>query len=223
MTEVLDALIPKGNSMRDLLAISPEITDILNRRTPASYDVFTNQIDKDLNNIISVTESGRQHHYDKSEDELTEHLIVQLKQNYSSVHHDAQHGGHCDIYIETKGSNGELYKWIMEAKLWNGFEYVYSGLNDQLLGSYAVSGANNCKGGIIFYSQQPSGAKFFMDKWYDGLREKGININNKRSDGLRFATTHKLNSGTGGDFSVNHYCVDLYHAPTAAKLAKAKK
>lgn len=141
---------------------------------------------------------------------------------YRSVHHDAQHGGHCDIYIEAADSNGHLYKWIMEAKLWKGFEYVYGGLDNQLLGSYAVGGVNNCKGGLIFYSKLVTGAKFAMDAWHDGLQAKGIIGDNKRIDGLRFGTAHKLNGGTGADFYVNHYCVELYHAPTEAKLAKAK-
>jgi hypothetical protein len=222
MSDLMNALVPAGNSMKDLLVIAVELEEMLNRRTPASYNVFVKQIDKDLNNIISITESGRQHHLEKGEDAITEHIIVQLKRDYSSVHHDAQHGGHCDIYIETKGSDGSLYKWIMEAKLWKGFEYVYGGLNKQLLGSYAVGGVNNCKGGIIFYSQIASGASYAMKEWYQGLEAKGIVINNKREDSLRFDTAHKLNSGTGSDFYVNHYCVDLYHAPTEAKLDRAQ-
>ena len=209
MSELLNVLIPAGNSMKDLLIISAELADIFNRRTPASYDVFVKQIDKDINNIISVTESGRQHHLNKGEDAITEHIIVQLKRDYSSVHHDAQHGGHCDIYIETKGSDGSLYKWIMEAKLWKGIEYVYGGIN-------------NCKGGMIFYSQLKSGALYAMDEWHKGLEAKGIIINNKRKDGLRFDTEHKLNAGIGADFFVSHYCVDLYHNPTVTKLKKAQ-
>lgn len=211
-----------GYSMLDLLAIAPEIMEQLKRHRPLSYDSFVDQIDKDLNKIISITESGRQHHLDKGEDAITEHIIVQLKQKYPSVHHDAQHGGHCDIYIEVTSSSNELYKWIMEAKLWKGFEYVYGGLNGQLLGSYAVGGMNNCRGGMIFYSKIPSGALYAMKEWQQGLEVKGVSINNIREDGLRFDTAHKLNDGTGSDFFVNHYCVDLFHAPTEAKLDKAK-
>jgi len=222
MSEIPSMMIPDGYSMKDMFAIHADLTDALNRKTPSSYDVFIKQIDKDLNNIISVTESGRQHHLEKGEDEITEHLISQLKHMYPSVHHDAQHGGHCDFYFETKGTDGSLYKWIMEAKLWKGFEYVYSGLDTQLLGSYAVGGVNSCKGGMIFYSQIASGALYAMGEWFQGLENKGITINNKREDGLRFDTAHKLNDGTGADFYVNHYCIDLFHAPTAAKLAKAQ-
>jgi len=216
------AMTNAGYSMQDICSIIPDVMDMLARQRPLSYDSFVCQIDKELNNIISVTESGRQHHLAKSEDEITEHIIVQLKQKYPSVHHDAQHGGHCDIYIEVKGSNGDLYKWIMEAKLWNGFEYVYSGLDEQLLGSYAVGGVNNCKGGMIFYSKLANGAKFAMDSWLEGLESKSITVKNKREDGLRFVTEHKLNGGTGADFYVNHYCIDLFHAPTKAKLDKAQ-
>lgn len=222
MTNILSPCIPNGYSMKDFFAITPELENLLNRKTPSSYEVFVNQIDKDLNNIISITESGRQHHLTKDEDAITEHIIVQLKHLYASVHHDAQIGGHCDIYIEVTSSNGELYKWIMEAKIWNGFKYVYSGLNDQLLGSYAVGGIHSSKGGMIFYSRQPKGAKSCMDEWYQGLETKGIIINNKRQDSLRFDTVHKLNGGSGADFFVNHYCIELYHAPTQAKLDKAK-
>lgn len=213
----------KGYSMESIYANIPAMMELLARTSPLSYEDFVNQIDKDLNNIISITESGRQHHYNKGEDAITEHLIVQLKQLYPSVHHDAQNGGHCDIYIEVKSTNGNLYKWVMEAKLWEGFEYVYKGLDDQLLGSYAVGGVDNCKGGMIFYSTLVSGASFAMTEWHDGLHKKGITISNLRSDKLRFDTAHKLNNGTGADFYVNHYCVDLYHAPSAQKSAKSER
>lgn len=211
-----------GYSMQNIFSVAPEIMDQLARQTPLSYDAFVKQIDKDLNNIISNTESGKQHHFEKGEDAITEHIIAQLKQKYPSVHHDAQQGGHCDIYIETTSSNGDIYKWIMEAKLWEGFEYVYKGLDDQLLGSYAQGGINNCSGGIIFYSKLASGASHAMGQWRDGLKAQNITVNNLRADGLRFDTTHKLNGGTGADFFVNHYCVDLYHAPTKDKIEKAK-
>jgi len=210
-----------GYSMQNIYACIPDFMDILARTCPVSYDLFVSQIDKDLNNIISITESGRQHHFNKGEDAITEHLIVQLKQLYPSVHHDAQNGGHCDIYIEVKSSNGDLYKWVMEAKLWEGFEYVFKGLDGQLLRSYAVGGINNCKGGMIFYSTLTKGAIYAMTEWVDGLDKKGITINNKRQDGLRFDSAHKLNGGTGADFYVNHYCIDLFHEPTAATLKKA--
>lgn len=214
--------IAAGHSMLDICAIAPEIMDQLSRQRPISYDAFVEQINKDLNKIISITESGRQHHLNKDEDAITEHIIVQLKQKYPSVHHDAQHGGHCDIYIEVTSSSNYLYKWIMEAKLWKGVEYVYDGLNKQLLGSYAVGGVNNCKGGMIFYSKLKNGASYAMKEWHQGLETKGIIIKNLREDGLRFDTAHKLNDGAGADFFVNHYCVDLYHAPTESKLEKAK-
>ncbi|CAM2734761.1 hypothetical protein AOY64_08650 [Escherichia coli] len=214
--------LDSGYSMQSIFANIPTFMDILARNSPVSYDKFVKQIDKDLNNIISITESGRQHHFEKGEDAITEHLIVQLKQLYPSVHHDAQNGGHCDIYIEVKSTNGNLYKWVMEAKLWEGFEYVYKGLDDQLLGSYAVGGVDNCKGGMIFYSKLVKGASFAMTEWHDGLQGKGISISNLREDKLRFDTAHKLNSGTGADFYVNHYCVDLYHEPSAQKAANAK-
>ncbi|MFS1960089.1 hypothetical protein BCU31_008395 [Vibrio lentus] len=210
-----------GYSMQNIFAVAPEVLDQLARQTPLSYDAFVKQIDKDLNTIISNTESGRQHHYEKGEDAITEHIIVQLKQKYPSVHHDAQQGGHCDIYIETTSSSGDLYKWVMEAKLWEGFEYVYKGLDNQLLGSYAQGGVNSCYGGIIFYSKLTSGASHAMQQWHQGLAAKNIIINNKRPDGLRFDTEHKLNGGTGADFKVNHYCVDLFHAPTKEKVEKA--
>lgn len=215
--------LDSGYSMQSIYANIPAIMDLLARTSPVSYDKFVNQIDKDLNTIISITESGRQHHFEKGEDAITEHLIVQLKQLYPSVHHDAQNGGHCDIYIEVKSTNGNLYKWVMEAKLWEGFEYVYKGLDDQLLGSYAVGGVDNCKGGMIFYSKLASGASYAMTEWHDGLHGKGITISNLRSDKLRFDTAHKLNSGTGADFYVNHYCIDLYHKPTDQKSVKAER
>ncbi|WP_243851774.1 hypothetical protein [Providencia heimbachae] len=210
-----------GYSMANICTIVPDIMEQLARKTPLSYDAFVEQIDKDLNQIISITESGRQHHLDKGEDAITEHIIAQLKHKYASVHHDAQHGGHCDIYIEVVSSNGELYKWIMEAKLWKGFEYVYEGLSGQLLGSYAVGGINNCRGGMIFYSKLSSGAFYAMNEWSNGLKAEGIIANNVRQDNLRFDTNHKLNDGVGADFFVKHYCIDLYHAPTDAKLVKA--
>ncbi|MFA0173142.1 hypothetical protein AB4424_24490, partial [Vibrio splendidus] len=112
-----------GRSMADLMAINPEIKASMNRHNPASYNEFVSQIDTDLENIISNTESGKQHHFAKGEDELTQHLIDQLKVLYPSVHHDPQNGGHCDIYMEAKSADGAMLRWITEAKVWKGFEY----------------------------------------------------------------------------------------------------
>lgn len=223
MTEIPNTMVPDGYSMHHVYAIYPDLLAALNRKTPLTYEDFTAQIDIDINNAISFTESGRQHHLAKSEDELTEHLISQLKHFYPSVNHDPQDGGHCDFLFETRGVDGSRYKWVMEAKLWKGFEYVYSGLDEQLLGSYAVGGVNNCKGGLIFYSKLAKGALYAMNEWCDGLKSHAIEIKNKREDGLRLNTEHKLNGGVGADFYVNHYCIDLYHAPTAQVIAKAKK
>ncbi|EGT4277854.1 hypothetical protein E7W39_03750 [Cronobacter sakazakii] len=210
-----------GYNMQHIFAVAPQLMEQLVRNSPLTYNDFVEQIDKDLNNIIIVTESGRQHHMDKGEDALTDHIISQLKQLYPSVHHDAQNGGHCDYYFEVRSAHGELYQWVAEAKLWEGPEYVYQGLDTQLLGSYAKGGVNSCRGGLIFYSKLASGAKYAMDEWHKKLGEKGIQAQNRRSDGLRFDTIHKLNGGTGADFYVRHYCVDLYHAPTQLKLDKA--
>ncbi|WP_259556026.1 hypothetical protein [Vibrio harveyi] len=59
-----------GRSMADLMAINPEIKASMSRRYPVNYDDFVNQIDIDLENIISNTESGKQHHLTKGEDEI---------------------------------------------------------------------------------------------------------------------------------------------------------
>ncbi|MDT7487112.1 MULTISPECIES: hypothetical protein [Enterobacteriaceae] len=216
-----DMALAAGYSMQHIFAVAPHLMEQLVRHSPLTYDDFVAQIDKDLNNVIAITESGRQHHMDKGEDALTDHILSQLKQLYPSTHHDAQNGGHCDYYFEVRSAHGELYQWVAEAKLWNGFEYVYQGLDSQLIGSYAKGGVNTCRGGLIFYSKLSSGAKFAMDEWHTKLGEKGIHCHGRRSDGLRFDTDHKLNGGTGADFYVRHYCVDLYHAPTQQKLDKA--
>lgn len=210
-----------GYSMLNILAAFPHLMEHMARHTPLTYEAFVAQIDRDLNNVIMITESGRQHHMEKSEDALTDHIISQLKQLYPSVHHDPQNGGHCDYYIEVRSASGELYQWVAEAKLWKGFEYGYQGLDGQLLGSYAKGGENNCRGGMIFYSMLPSGAKFAMDEWHKELGNKGILGHTRSKDGLRFDTNHRLNGGTGADFYVRHYCVDLYHAPTRQRLDRA--
>lgn len=210
-------------SMADILSMVPDFQDHIKRNKPISYDDFVEQINIDLNNIISNTESGKQHHFLKGEDEITEHIICQLKQLYPSVHHDAQQGGHCDIYIEVKNVRGELCKWVLEAKIWKGFEYVFSGLNEQLLKSYALGGVNNCNGGLMFYSKQKKGSKTIMDEWIEGLKKKSVYAINVRKDGLRFLTKHKLNSGHGSDYYVNHYCIDLFHEPTYLKHKRKDK
>lgn len=210
-----------GYSMQNIYAVVPHFMDLLARQSPLTYEAFVEQIDRDLNNIITVTESGRQNHMDKGEDAITDHLLSQLKQLYPSVHHDPQNGGHCDYYIEVRSAKGVLYQWVAEAKLWDGFAYGYQGLHAQLLGSYAKGGVNNCRGGMIFYSKLPSGARFVMNEWHKGLGDIGIHGHSRREDGLRFDSDHKLNGGTGADFFVRHYCVDLFHTPTQQKLDKA--
>ncbi len=211
-----------GRSMADLMALNPEIKAVMRRNKPLTYEEFVEQINLDLENIITSTESGKQLHLSKSEDELTEHLIGKLKENYSSVHHDPQNGGHCDIYMETKSADGVMFRWITEAKIWKGFDYVYGGLDSQLLRSYANGGIHNNRGGLIFYSKLSSGGTFAMKQWHDGLKDKGITIEDRRSDKLRFTTNHQLNERQGADYSVRHYMIDVYHEPTQKALDKAK-
>ena len=211
-----------GRSMADLMAINPEIKASMSRRYPVNYDDFVNQIDIDFENIISNTESGKRHHLTKGEDELTQHLIDQLKVLYPSVHHDPQNGGHCDIYMEAKSADGTMLKWITEAKVWKGFDHVYGGLDEQLIRSYANGGVYNNKGGLIFYSKLATGGKFAMDQWHAGLLGEGVAISQLRSDGLRFTTVHKLNEGQGSEYTVRHYMIDVYHEPTQKALEKAK-
>lgn len=219
--EFIESLL--GYNMKTVLSMIPEITDMINRKCPSSYDTFVSQIDKDLNNIIIVTESGRKNHMSKGEDEITNHIISQLKLLYFPSNHDAENGGHCDYLLEAKSADGQIYQWVAEAKLWKGVEYVYGGLSDQLLNSYAKGGVNHCKGGLIFYSKLTNGAINAMNEWRRFLQGKGIEIYNSRKDNLRFDSKHQLNRGCGSDFFVSHYCVDVFHEPTKNKIDKAKR
>ncbi|MEZ9422163.1 hypothetical protein AB4186_01695 [Vibrio lentus] len=219
--EILKTVLTgKGHSMQNILSMSDEIFEMLNRKYPKTYDDFVSQIDIDLENIISDSESGRNFHHNKSEDEMTVHLLSQIKRLYPSAHHDPHNGGHVDIYFEVKSSDGVMFKWIAEAKKWDGATWGDKGLFYQLLTSYTNGGENKDRGGIIFYSQIPSGGAFVMKEWKKHIEEKGIDVLDLRNDELRFSTKHILNNGNGPNFHVRHYCVDVYHPPTQANTER---
>ncbi|MFG0886287.1 hypothetical protein [Vibrio sp. CJQ_6] len=208
------------NSMQVILSENQNIRALLERHSPSSYEQFVNRIYTDLENVISTTESGKQHHQAKGEDELTDHLLSQLVHIYPSAKHDVQKGGHCDLHIEVRSQDDVIYTWVGEAKLWGGYAYGRGGLFGQLLGSYASGGVNANHGGMIFYDLSSSGPEFVMGQWKQGLEAENITIIDERVDKLRFSTSHQLNDGNGPEFHVKHFVVGLYHQPAQKVLAK---
>lgn len=209
-----------GESMGTILALNPQIKEMIERHQPRTYEQFVNRIYTDLENVISITEAGKQHHQAKGEDELTDHLLSQLGHLYPSALHDAQKGGHCDLHLQVKSQDGTLFTWIGEAKLWKGYQYGKKGLFNQLLDSYASGGNNVNSGGMIFYERTQQGPSYVMSQWKEGLQNDNVVINDIRSDNLRFSTTHNLNEGNGPIFNVRHFVVGLYHQPTQTNLKK---
>lgn len=207
-----------GEDMKAILANYARVKATIERHSPKTYEDFVKRIYIDIENAISTTESGKQHHQEKGEDELTDHLLSQLVHMYPSALHDPQKGGHCDLHLQVKGQDETIYTWVGEAKLWKGYQYGHSGLFDQLLGSYASGGVYANHGGMIFYDKTATGPTFVMSQWKKGLEQNNITIENERSDSLRFSTTHKLNEGNGPDFHVKHFVIGLHHKPTQATL-----
>ncbi|EPZ2378693.1 MULTISPECIES: hypothetical protein [Vibrio] len=209
--------------MSTILANNPSIKALIERHSPTTYKQFVSRIYTDLENIISTTESGKQHHQTKGEDELTDHLLSQLVHLYPSALHDPQKGGHCDLHLQVRSPEGILFTWVGEAKLWGGYAYGRKGLFDQLLDSYASGGEHANQGGIIFYDNSPSGASFAMGQWKKGLQAENVQIEDEREDKLRFSTKHMLNEGNGPEFYVRHFVVGLYHKPTVEVLERKKR
>ncbi|HFQ5435233.1 TPA: hypothetical protein ACGUMO_000846 [Vibrio vulnificus] len=214
---VLDA------DMNTILASNSEIKALIARHSPASYEQFVDRIYLDLENVITTTEAGKQHHQAKGEDELTDHLLSQMVHMYPSAQHDTQKGGHCDLHLQVRSRDGILFTWVGEAKLWDGYDYGHKGLFNQLLSSYASGGEYANRGGMIFYDKSPSGPTYVMGKWKKGLEDCNVQISDERKDKLRFSTTHMLNDGNGPEFHVRHFVIGLYHKPTQATLAKKLK
>ncbi|HIF8866491.1 TPA: hypothetical protein ACX6DV_000384 [Vibrio cholerae] len=214
-----------GVSMQRILSASPDIRALIERSLPTTYEQFVKRLYIDIENVISTTEAGKQFHQEKSEDELSDHLLSQLVHLYPSAKHDVQKGGHCDIHIQTRSADGIIYTWVGEAKLWRGYQYGREGLFCQLLGSYASGGQYDCHGSMIFYTKSPKGSAFVMGQWKNGLEAESIEIRDERQDKLRFSTTHLLNEGNGPEYHVKHFVVGLYHQPTQNTLANtvAKK
>lgn len=222
--QLKNALEERGYSMADIDRRIPEIMELLMRYTPTSYDDFVKQLDIDIENILSNMESACQNHYSKKEDETTEHIIAQLKLLYPSVHHDVQNGGHCDIYVEVKDTSSKICKWLLEAKRWSDVNWVGKGLFDQLIDSYAKGGKNKNRGGLMIYCHIKSGNSYVMKQWGSHLKGLGFTPESvDDDDDTRFVTSHMLNEGNGPKFHVKHYAVNLYHAPTAKAIEKAKE
>ncbi|QUM78822.1 hypothetical protein HWV00_21350 (plasmid) [Moritella sp. 24] len=214
-----------GYSMTDMLGMMDDTLRDLKRAKPLSYDDFVESINLDLENCISSTEGGKQHHHSTSEDGFTHELKIQLEKYYAFVAPEVEHGGHCDLYIQQKGKNGLVYRWFAEAKLWGGTSYC-SGALKQALGSYATGNENANKAAVLLYMRKKESSTSLMKKWQKQLEDDGHSVTDTSNNGLRFNSNHNL-QGDGPEFTLRHYGISVYHQPSrdaeAKKIKKMRK
>lgn len=152
---------------------------------------------------------AKQHHQNKSEDELTTSLLIPLTAMGMDATHDTQIGGHVDITV--RGADDFL--WLAEAKKHGTYPWLLDGF-EQLDRRYSTGlPGQDCGEMLVYHFGRNSQAV---------LDEYELRLNAARPDvafdksaevPLTKRSTHR-HAATGSDFSVRHRIVPLFFQPT---------
>lgn len=172
------------------------------------YIDFIDQLYVDLDSCINGLRTIVEQVQDDGEDRLTADLILQLRQQGYSAHHDAKAGGHVDLSV----ASGP-HTWIGEAKLnWK----IDEGMKQLTTRYVAASGdPNHDHGGLLFYLTKSADAKATLDKWRKQLESESTPCRDCPTNRLAFYSTIKL-PGTGLPYQVRSMAVSLYFKPQDA-------
>lgn len=174
------------------------------------YSVFVQRINREIDAIIRMMESSRDYFKDLTEDTITNHICMMLKQKSITASHGKYESGETDLTVE-HGPN----KWIAEAKWWTKDETALEGMR-QLSTRYATGSDNADAGCVLLYnitgnlSDKVERLKKIYSKMGDEFPEIGV----LDCDSSRFAfkTQHK-NSSSGLNYEVRHRALNFHHNP----------
>jgi hypothetical protein len=152
-----------------------------------------------------------------NEDQLTTLLLAPLLGAGFIGYHDANVGGHCDIYVEFDDER----IWLGEAKIHSDYGTLYGGFQ-QLSERYSTGLAGQDRGGFIIYIFNKN-AGLVMKTWLDYLAENFSGIKMEFDPNTMVGETAHAHVGSGRSMGVVHYPVVLHHDPTDVKPPPPRK
>lgn len=180
----------------------------------SDYQSFVDQIESDIEGLISLIEAGASLRQADGEDRLTDELILGLNSMGYKATHDTYVNGHSDIVVS---SPFNPYVWLAEAKIHSDYQWLYDGFC-QLSERYSIGGYEGCRGGLIIYVKNKDAAAV-VGRWSDELvarhsSETHVLISaDIGGNPLRFESKHK-HVKSGLDYHVRHFAVVMYFSPT---------
>jgi len=196
-------------TIRQVEMLDSFIANICSRRLVNTYDKFIEILYEDIDEIIQDIQENPELRKDDGEDRLTIEILTNLKRLGYNVTHDTKVGGHTDLLV--KHSKG--YKWIGEAKIHHGNEYLWGGFM-QLTERYSIGDDYQKDGGILIYLKI-SDADKVMKNWKNYLDSRNLEDYEYypcSKNSLYFFSKYK-HTKSGLIFTVRHMIVLLYFNP----------
>lgn len=178
-----------------------------------SADSFADAVERDIERVISGMETGAKVREDDGEDRLTDEIVLCLRQMGYKAERDADQNGNSDVSVRSKGDE---FLWIGEAKIHNGYDYLWEGFL-QLTTRYSSGTVGNCRGGMIIYIRNLD-ARSVITNWAADLGARkfedgnGVVCTPDSANPLRLTTTHR-HKKSGIDYVVRHFGVVLHVGP----------
>ncbi|WP_299870245.1 hypothetical protein [uncultured Roseobacter sp.] len=166
-------------------------------------------VESAINFIASEISKHRQGYQSQSEDQITIHIVLNLKSmGFVAVAHDVQFGGHCDIAVE----GADEFLWLAEAKVHRDYNWLIDGTK-QLLTRYATgSYGQDAADVLVYYFGQ--NARNFMEEWHARMAKEYPDAQvawccEKPED---FRTVH-MHRSSGAEFHLRHKVIPLFFKP----------
>lgn len=196
--------------LRKIRQFRPDLADVADRLTIASYDEFVTVLYRDIDFCVRRMEEDPKVRLNDSEDRLSADIInMLLSMNYRASH-DEFVGGHADIVVRGESD----YLWVGEAKIHTGYDKVMDGFN-QLNSRYLRGVPNADQAGLVIYIRNRDVASVIKN-WGDRVEGLGLNQYKKEfcptRQELGFYNTH-IHAISGRKVKIRHIGINLCWDP----------
>jgi hypothetical protein len=211
-------------SLNQAMNYDPELKIFMARHKVDSFENFIPILYADIDDIIEDMQRHRtMHPTTKTEDQLTEHILAQLRCKQYSAERDSDIGGHGDMCVQKNG-----FLWIGEAKIHKDYQYLGDGFH-QLCTRYSCPTNKTNHGGLIIYIYAQKGQEVIKE-WMKRLKSRGL-VGFEEYGDISVTTctinpainiSHHLHSATDYPYYVRHIPIFLSHVPKD-KSARTRK
>ncbi|KAF5032099.1 hypothetical protein DSECCO2_620830 [anaerobic digester metagenome] len=173
-----------------------------------SYEDFQEVVLDAIESIVERIARNPQHMRGKSEDQITNDIVMQLQTIGFDASFDTVTGGHCDITV--KGQGGHI--WLGEAKIARTLDWLLQGFQ-QLDTRYMPGGVTSSSGGILIYYFHKRIDRL-MGKWrsYLQVAMPRLLFSDCTKNPLSFYTEY-AHQRTGLQVKIKHIPMSLYFRP----------